>query len=515
MKTFSLLPIFLIALSFPLLHAQSYKARWGEDLKVPRGAFSTSSLVGTTSDAYHIFSSSKKERTLQSYSWNHRLINSQPISFDIKNEDQLKLERFLHTQNNTYGIFTLKDRKRRIQHTYVSQLTEGAFSPLKLIYSEQYEFADLYAYTRVAGLRVPQFDRLCTSPDSSLLVFASQNYNEAGEEEALSINILTYDEDFNLRAETILDLPYKRKEAGLARLAIDNLGEVYALMIVDNRIGESAPSGAFLKYRYELLKLNADTTLLLDLELTDTTTIQYADLHLPSDTRQGLILAGMYTDLDSRGNLKGAFHLTINKHFSVVAKKTTAFSAELVKGIRDNSAADESFGLNDRFAIQSFFTFSNGDLGFIAEETYTSEEPRIIEPGTKTLFHSDKLLIILFSPRGEIFKEAYVEKDYASSTLAATSFIAQVVDDQLILVFNDDKTRAERTQLQLYGRYSAIPTDLVVLNKYLRISHQQLLFTNEVIGARFFLPQASYLVNNGILFFTQRDNNYQCGLLSF
>lgn len=511
MKTFSLLPLLLLLFSLTL-QAQSYKARWGEDLKAPRGAFSINSLIGTTNEAYHVFSSGKKGRTLQSYSWNHRLVNSQPISFDIKNEDQLELDRFIHTQNYTYGVFTLKDRKRQIQHTYVSQFTADSLSSLNRIYVEQYEDADLYGYTRVAGLQVPQFDRTVTSPDSSLLAFASQSFNQA-EEEALSINIIAYNENFSILWESILDFPYKRNEASLAQLAINNQGEVYALMVVDNRIGEPTSTGAFLKYRYELLKLSTDTIQGLDFELSDTTTIQYADLHLPTGNGRGLILAGMYTDLDSRGNLKGAFHLRIDDNFSVVSKTTTPFSAELIRGLRDNSAADQSFGLDERFAIQELFTLSTGELGLIAEETYTSEEPRLIEPGTKTLYHSDKLLIILFSPRGEIFKEAYVDKDYASTNLAATSFVSQVVDDQLVLVFNDDKTRAERTQLQLYGRYSAIPTDLVVLNKYLRITEQKLLFTNESIGSKFFLPRASFNTEEGILLYTRKDKDLQCGFL--
>ncbi len=512
MKAFYLIPLLLFLLSITS-HAQSYKARWSEELKTPRGSLSTLSMVGTTSDAYHIFSSGKKGRTLQSYTWSHRLTNSQPISFDVKNEDQLSLKRFIHTREKTLGVFIQEDRKTRERHTYVNQFEADSLTTPQLIYSSSFAYSDLYAYTSIAGLRVPQFDRIETSPDSSLIVFASQSFNEVVDEEALALTIQTYDEHLSLRWETTLDFPYKRNEAGLVRIAINELGEVYALMAVDNRIGEPSTTGAFLKYRYELLKVTPDTTLQLDLELTNTTTIQYADIHLSQGNKPRLVLAGMYTDIDSRGNLKGAFHLVIDENFSVISKETTLFSDELIRGVRDNSAADQSFGLNERFAIQNFFTLSTGELGFIAEETFSTEEPRIIEPGTKTLYHTNKLLIVLFSPRGEVFKEAYVEKDFASTTLAATSFVAQVVDDQLVLIFNDDKTRAERAALQLYGRYSAIPTDIVILNKYLRETHRQLLFTNEVVGSKFFLPQLSYTTKDGILLYTRKDKNYQFGLL--
>ena len=512
MKLFSLTTLAVVALVFSL-QSQSYQVRWGKTIKQARSNTSYSGLVGTSADAYYIFSSSTKKSTVQTYNWTHRQIDDYELSFDPQYAPYLLLEHLAHTSSTSLAVFSRKDLKRRTRYTYFSTVTEESIEAPQLIHEAAFEDADLHPSTRVAKLKVPQADRIQCSPDSSLVVFAAQNFTHIDEQEHLVITIKTYDENIAPNWGTTLKLPYKRYEAGLVRLLINNRGEVYALLAVDNRRGATPDASSFLPHRYELLKITEDTTLQLTPQLSDTTSIKYADLYLPPGDNQQLVLAGMYTDLDTRGNLKGAFHLTIDEDFSVASNQASAFTAALIKGVTDNTAADAYAGLNDRFTIQSFFRLSNGDHGFIAEETYTTQEQRIVVPGSKTIFHSDKLLIILFSPNGELFKTAYVDKDHASESSGHTSFLAHVIDDQLILVFNDDKTRAERQELQLYGRFSAVPTDLVVLNKYLRTIHQQLLFTDESVGAKRFLPRASYGTPEGLLLYTRGENNLQCGFV--
>ena len=136
MKAFFLNTLLLFML-YLTSYTQSYSVRWGEEMKAARGAHSTLSMIGPTAEAYHTFSSSKKGRTLQSYSWNHRLVHSQPISFGLSNEDQFSLKHFLHTHSGTLGVFTREDSENRERHTYLSRLEEDSLTTPQLIHSKQ------------------------------------------------------------------------------------------------------------------------------------------------------------------------------------------------------------------------------------------------------------------------------------------------------------------------------------------------------------------------------------------
>ncbi|MEL7421739.1 MAG: hypothetical protein AAFN81_02055 [Bacteroidota bacterium] len=511
----------LLALLFiGTLAAQSYSVDWGGEYRRSGGIFSNFFLAGITDDAYHMLLYTRKETTLFSYNWDHRLIGTKQVDFNT-GRDEMFLNEFVRTQRGNFAVLRQYDRRAKELRTYLSYFNNQSFEGLLQIAAQpmRQRTANEFLGGNPDPTNTDIFEPLVTSPDRSKAVFTNINVDrERNEPETVSLSV--FDAGFNPLWNKTYSLPYNELDAQITRSVISNAGEVYLLVKIRIRGSERRQAAGLPPYRYELFKFTADGEVAqLDIDLPSNTAPQYTGLYVSNVPDEPVVVAGMYTDSDRRSNLKGAFLVEIDEDFEISSTNTSEFSSAFLENLVSNRANKRDQGLDNDFVIRSFVRFNDGKLGFVAEETFITTvidntAGTIGTNRTRYIFHTNELVIVIFSPEGELVDMQKIDKEFSSSTPMTTSFATAVVDDQLFIVYNDQKNRRERKAIRGKGG-GALFTDLTVIDGEGEIIYQESLFTSDATDRKAFIPRQSDYNNERMVLLARSAKFFQCGLLHF
>lgn len=514
---------FLIALlsffTISTLIAQSHEVTWGGEYRRTGGLYSNFFLAGLTDDAYHMLLYSRRETTLFSYDWNHRLIDTKSVAFGSRS-DETTVDRFIRTKNSNFAVLNKYDRRARELRTYVSRFEQQGFAELQQIGTQALRVKDAEAVTE--SIR-SENSPLSTSPDGSRVLFTQSNASRLSNanrqrRESEEITVSVFDADFQPQWNNVFLLPYADFSTQVMSSAVSNTGEVYLLVRVWKEFAERRQNAGLPPYRYELFKISANgDTQKLEIDLGLRLAPQYAGLYIPESSSYPVVVAGMYTDLERRSNLKGAFIVEVNDNFTLGKSSTQEFSSTFLEDLVSNRANRRNRGLDSDFVIKSFVRFADGKLGFLAEETYTVTTYDTTGPSmttrTRTIYHTNQIVIVTFSPDGELVAIQKIDKTFDTYTALATSFATAVVDDQLFIVYNDEKTRQERREIRGKGGRGALFTDLTILDNTGTIARQESLFTSDATDRKFFVPRQSGYNSDYMVFVARSAKFFQCGIM--
>ena len=500
------------------LAAQPYRVDWGGEYRRSGGIFSNFFLVGLTDDAYHMLLYSRKETTLFSYNWDHRLIGTKQVDFNT-GRDETFLSEFIRTQRGSFAVLRQYDRRAKELRTYLSYFNNQSFEGLLQISAQPMRARSANQFLGAPPTDPDVFEPLVTSPDRSKVVFTSID-NERDRNEPDTVSLSVYDAGFNALWKKTYSLPYSEYDAQITRSVISNTGEVYLLAKITLRGSERRQTAGLPPYRYELFKFTEDGDVeQLDIDLPRNQAPQYTGLYVSNFADEPVVVAGMYTDSDRRSNLKGAFLIEIDETFAISNSNTAEFSSAFLEDLVSNRANKRDRGLDNDFIIKSFVRFEDGKLGFVAEETFitsiTDNTPGAVgTTRTRIQYHTNELAIVIFSPEGELVNMQKIDKDFNANTPLTTSFATAVFDDQLFIVYNDQKNRRERKAIRGKGG-GGLFTDLTVIDGEGKIVYQESLFTSDATDRKAFVPSQSDYNDERMVFLARSGKFFQCGLLHF
>ncbi len=225
-------------------------------------------------------------------------------------------------------------------------------------------------------------------------------------------------------------------------LYIDDDTNVYSLgkLFLNSKSSNKKLNGD-AHYQFVLNKITKDgvTELLLDLN----------DEHIQSlsisQTNNQLNLLGFYSELYV-GRIKGGCNFVIDTdNFSVKTKKTLSLPKQVYEdlyGYRTAERKNKKKKELRNFEIDYVLTDSKGGTFLIAEEFYITQQ--YVQTGTTggyytTVYHYDDILILKFSPNGDL--------DWGRSVFKRSkepSYNAFIKDDQLHIILNSGKNLNEK-----------------------------------------------------------------------
>ena len=125
--------------------------------------------------------------------------------------------------------------------------------------------------------------------------------------------------------------------------------------------------------------------------------------------------------------------------------------------------------------------------------------------------HRNKIPI--FNNDGNLVAMQKIDKDYNSYTPNMTSFATAVANDQLFIVYNDQKSRRERKEIRGKGGGRVLFTDLTVISNEGYIDYQQSLFTSDMTARKSFIAQQSDYNADYMVLLARSAKFFQCGLM--
>lgn len=509
---------FFSILTLAVASAQSYEVDWGPEYRRSGGIYSNFFLAGLTDDAYHMLLYSRKESTLFSYDWNHKVVDTKSVAF-ATGRDELILRRFIRTRNSNFAVLNQYDRRAKEVRTFVSRFQHQDFGELQPIATQ--DVRANRARNAVAAMESLQAENspLTTSLDGTVVLFTQTNLNrQRNAPEHVQLNV--FDADFRPLWTKEYTIPQSGNSTQLLSSAISNSGEVYLLVRAWKDFSERRQDTGLPPYRYELFKLTAQgEPQKIEIDLGDQLAPQYAGLYVSEDRHAPVIIAGLYTDTERRSNLKGAFTLEVDDLFTSGEVTTQEFTSTFLDDLISNRANKRDRGLDNEYQIKSFVRFADGTLGFIAEETYSVTTYDTTGPQmttrTRTIYHTNQLVIVLFGSDGQVVNMQKIDKTFDTTSPAVTSFATAVVDDQLFLVYNDEKTRQERREITGKGSHRALFTDLTIIDNSGTVVHQEPLFTSDATDRKLFVPRQSDFNANYMVFLARSAKFFQCGIMRF
>ena len=490
-------------------HSQSYKPEWGPVYKKEGGLFAPYRLVGMDNDHYYLLMQPRKGGTLLKFDFNHKLASNQKLDFKYKKK-KIHLQKFIETKNGTYGYLSAHDPKTNEWNVFSSQFTGGKFSPIKRAYSHPFKMKKFFLW----GLSNYSNDRgheLVISDNKSLVGFTNvvDNLKKEGEE---SIKVALFDADMKLKWEKTQKFKYKDKSISILQTVIGNDGVVYVLGKIWDRQKNKKPKG-LPKFDYKVFRITEQEMAEYPIDLGPTLAPTDAGLFFPKSNENEFILAGFYTNANKKSGIQGVFYASGNMQEGIKNTKTTKFESEFLENLARKKDIEKDRGLRHSFDIDNFFELQDGSIGFIAEEDYViSHTSRDGNGNTRTsyTYYTNDIIIPRFGADGSLTNIEKVEKFFSSQAYGYTSYSVAVHDNQIFLLFNDHKSRADRKKMKGKRRWTY--TDLVVIDEEGYIATNKTLFNSNEIDLNF-IPSMSDYYGNKFLVGSASMKKYSFGII--
>ena len=336
--------------------------------------------------------------------------------------------------NNLLKVFTVYSPKKdeRILYCHTLDLTSKSYTKITVFE------ASIEKKQKLFGSRKNHNTSFALSPNGDYFAIATDNIRK--NKNSYTIRV------FDAKTEKLI---YKRsyqedKERTFKHndLYIDNETNVYSLGKLFFNGKSNTNFNGDANYQFVLNKITKDknTELLLDLKEEHIQSLSISQIN------NQLHLLGFYSELNV-GRIKGGCNFVIDtNNFNVKAKKTQALPKQVYKdlyGYRTAKRKNKKKKELRNFDIDYVLTDMEGGTFLIAEEFYITEI--YVQTGMsggywRTVYHYDDILILKFTPSGEL---AWGRSIFKRST--APSYNAFIKDNQLHIILNSGKNLTEKS----------------------------------------------------------------------
>jgi hypothetical protein len=496
MKKVILFSLFLFL--FSLSASSQYEVEWGPVYKSPRSFSVNTKLIGMEGQHYFLLTTNRRDYTLLKYDLNHQLVSKQDIDMKYYDREEVEFDKLIKTSKGTFAYFTQITHLDKRQ-LLVAKFNNGNFEKMRKVF--QYE-ESVSMLNFKWNLNSDLANSLVISENKNKVAYSNVTTIKDGNKDKIAIAV--FNAEMELEWSKLQSLDYKDKQVVIKQTVVDNNGEVYILARVadtNNKIGyEELHLNGLSQFKYKIFHVTEGKMKEININIGADIAPVNAALFCPKGDFTKIIVAGLYADTKKKSHIKGVFYASFNKKDGITNYK----NHEISKGQ----------GLGKSFKIGDFFQYSDGTIGFLAEEFYITKRFTSDSKGITKVYYThynNNILIPKFDKNGKFLNLQIINKQYSSSNFAITSYATAFNNDKLYLIFNNYNNKGERKKILDISRQ--IHTDFVVIEKDGKISYNETIFNYNDIGKMFFDIRGFDYKENLLLIRAKKGRKYRYGTI--
>ncbi len=513
---------FLLVILFITLSKQSFaqqKVTWGPVYQKEGTQYSQLNFVGADEKFYYLIMRPMKSNKLLQFDYNHNLVKSSEVPFEFGGE-KLPMSEIVHTKLGTYALFAKYDKKDNYFSLHSAEFKQGIFQPLKFVTKTPFvnEYKYIYVSTQLVPIDLSSQDMkggFILSPDSNYVANIHTLSNKITRVDKISVYV--FDAKMKLAYQKFYEFKYKDKILDIQDFVVNNKGEVYVSAALE--ITESQKSSYYPDYMYKLFKFTKEGSEEYDITLGGNNLLSASSICLDDDNKT-IKIGGFYKDKTKLANGdNGVVFGTFDIQTSKFSFKTFPFTNGFLSGLLSDKKIEKGGGIKD-FIIKDFVTFEDGTFAFLSERTTMSVMSSASSSSSSSqnsiIYHTYEIIVSFFSKDGELINNVKLEKDYYTHSYLNASYMLGQYKDKLYLIFNDNKSKEEKSGDKVSKGFIAnlkgenVYTDIAILNSKGILEYRDLLFTGKDISG-YFCNGLSHTIGDKILINTTIMTKYQFG----
>ncbi|MFK7810344.1 MAG: hypothetical protein AB8F74_21245 [Saprospiraceae bacterium] len=454
-----ILLVFGLLASLQSVYAQSYEVKWSPTKKMDQGYAGFFDIIDVKSDHYFTLVRPKGKYSLLKYDLNHKLVSKKELDLTYKGKDLL-FNKIIDTKKGKFGFMNFYDRKSKEWKIFKSSYNENNFSKPEEVYSRKFEKKFKIALMVYAKNTDNDVNNIVVSKDKSKIAYSNLLFTKDLRTDDQLV-IAVFDENANLVWEKSHHLEYPDKKLTIVQTVVSNDGNVYLL----GKFRLRKKVKGLPRFEYSVFKVSEDKIQEYDVDIGTDLAPTDMTLYMPDANSANFVMAGFYTDSERKSELKGIFFAKGDDTKGLHNIKIHKFQPEFLEDLVSEKSIEEEVGLNESFNIDKPIHFTDGSLGFIAENYFVTTITRMSGNGdmrVSEFYNSNSIVIPRFTTDGDLIDIQKIPKEFRSFLPGYTSYAYAVSDEKVILVFNDFKNKEERKEKK--GKKRSVYTDLVAID---------------------------------------------------
>lgn len=478
-----------------------YDIEWGDKHKLTAGVFSDNRTIGIFDDHYYLLSSNRTKSNLLKFDLNHNLVSTIDVTQKYKGK-KLTFSDFVHTKAGTYACLPQmeKDKWRLV----ISKFNGKDFDDNKELLSHDYAAPKISLLANnLMGMSWTAPSLLVTSTNKDYVGYFNQVDSRNIKTDAV---VAVFDAEMELKWERKCMLSDDSKMVFPIQTIVDNEGVLY-LLCASYAVGTVKKSNkdkrrVLERPAYSIYRITANDIREFEINLEEQFLPIAIRMFSPDENETKMVVAGFYSEQQTEVSIKGVFYIARDQKDAALDDVVISeFDESFLSGLSIRSKKGKVLHNPSRYKVSDFIQYSDGSIGFIAEEHYVSTttsttrttngrtNSQSVNSSTKTTYISNNLIIPRLSKYGDLIDVQKIDKQFARQQPIYISYSMAFFDDTIYLVFNDRKTLKEIKTLKK-GILQDF-TDLAVIFPDGKV-HRETLFSSKEIKLDFVPDLSAY-----------------------
>ena len=319
-------------------------------------------ILGIIDDKYFVLSERNDNKTLYTYSLNHKLLSKEAYNIFDKNREW-SVQEIITTPRDTFFYIHEFSKKHKEWVLYKCDYSNGKFSKPQEIYFENY---DDISFKRIRNnyaryeIENSNSGGLIMSADSSHLAFVNV-INRTDHSQKEIISAIVFDNAMNEKWRASFDYKFSDKNIDLKTIQLANNGIPYMLVELEadpKKVKGIVPLRVknLPRTKYSVYRIDQSGILDAEINIGDKYGIIDASMIFPSQDSDDYIIAGQYSDGEKRNRMSGMFWCKGNPELEISNIK--------ISPLKESLQNELSF----EFRIINMLRMYDGRVGFISQD---------------------------------------------------------------------------------------------------------------------------------------------------
>lgn len=504
-------------------YSQNAEVSWGEMIPLPGldRKSNEAALLDADEDYYYVRQRDKNGEQLLKFNYQHELLFAIEMQERYPDRD-LRIQSMIATSAGRFLILTEEPDFTNLTVTHVAEVEGDLLGPLRKIVESTYRGLNLIKSFSTEDFSIGPL--IQESPSRQMVAFAVPG--EVKGDQVENYNVLVFDQNLNLLWNQQYDVE-EYKDFQVNQLEVLDSGQVFLLSRHKlDREARSSQGGSTQEIQLTATGWDASGQELFDYPVRLSSThlaVEAGMISRPDDNK--LVIIG-FGRIDTKGTLpqSGVYRQILDiddgavlstdyweHNESVLGEHIGVSNADVPamfrKRVQKASGGEVRY---PDFLIRQLVSFGQGGYGLLGENIGQSSAQ------STTAVSGGRLLLLFFQPDGDDLFPVVADRLYLTTFPASLSCVAGYGPQGAYLVYNDNKTREERRELDKVGfEAENLTTDLQWFSYEGESLGNMPLFNFE--EEMLFYPSASLETDRGMLLYRQEKSNkaYQIGFLSF
>jgi hypothetical protein len=308
------------------------------------------------------------------------------------------------------------------------------------------------------------------------------------------------------------------QEMTILQYEISNTGDVYILTKDEVREKRNKCEWC-LPYDFTLVNVSTDGNVQKVKIDVGEDYAKHARMHV--DKKGNVFVLGYFTEKEKRDVLRlehGIFFNKYNSNGEILIQQRHRWEEDFYTKLKEeHHFKNGSYARSDGFYVNDISVdYERKSMTLISEHCYKiiqkSYDGRSKETTRYEYSHANHLIIPSFDFDGNLKWTSCIEKESDTSFFRGNT-ISIGQDGDLYLIFNDKKTRKERSKINAKNKFGDTFTDFARINSTGEVDMRKIILNSQETGIYFSPHNSSYIGNGMILLFGRDNKSARHGLL--